>query len=222
MVVFIVMNSSCAFAGPLKILALGDSYTIGEGVKAEDRWPMQLKDRWQAKGINIATLNIVAQTGWTTQGLLSVLEKEDLKNDHDLVFVMIGANDQFQQRSISVFSRDLNDLLLKAIGFARNDPAKVAAVSVPDWGFSPLASGRDQKKISRQIDLFNQASQSIADNLGVRWINITDLSRRTAGPSDFVPDGLHPTAATYGSWVDIIFPAVEDVVLEGSKKQGEF
>ena len=38
----------------LSFLALGDSYTIGESVAVEDRWPVQLARRLQEEGIDIA------------------------------------------------------------------------------------------------------------------------------------------------------------------------
>lgn len=213
------MISSCVFAQSSRILALGDSYTIGHGVEVKDRWPEQLKDRLRAKGMDIAAVKTVARTGWTTQDLLSVLEQEHLTNDYDLVFVLIGANDQFRRRPVGDFVRDLGGIYAKAIGYARNQPAKVVAVSIPDWALTPFAAGRDQKEISREIDVYNQAAQTTADKSGIRWVNITDISRRDSGPSGFVPDGLHPAAQTYGAWVDIILPAAEDVLLEGAKKK---
>lgn len=208
----LINSSACAFAQPIKILALGDSYTIGEGVEAKDSWPMQFKERLQSNGIDIAAVDIVARSGWTTRNLLSALEHESLQHDYDLVFVLIGANDQFQKIPISYFSRGLNDIFLKAIAYGQDRPARVFAVSIPDWGFSPYAAGRNQENISAQIDNFNQAAEDLAHKLGIGWINITDFSRLSVVPEDFVEDGLHPAAATYRGWVDRIVPAVEEIL----------
>ncbi|HEX7371167.1 MAG TPA: SGNH/GDSL hydrolase family protein, partial [Rhodanobacteraceae bacterium] len=50
-------------------LALGDSYTIGEGVAPAERWPMQLVARLRDEGVAVADPLIVATTGWTTDEL---------------------------------------------------------------------------------------------------------------------------------------------------------
>ena len=57
----------------MRWLALGDSYTCGEGVDAEDRWPVQLADRLRDDGIDLAPPRIIATTGWTTDELAAAI-----------------------------------------------------------------------------------------------------------------------------------------------------
>ena len=205
------MGPVSAFAGPVKILALGDSYTVGQGVTEQESWPVQLKERLKQSGSSVASVDIIAHTGWTSRDLLSAVKKSNLENNYDVVLILIGANDQFQGRPVSEYARDLNMLVGKAIVFTKNRPSHVILVSVPDWAFSPHAAGWDQKEISSQINAFNQAAKNLADAASLRWVNITDLSRQITDSPSFVNDGLHPTAETYAAWVDIILPLVQDI-----------
>src|SRR5688500_10091427 len=54
---------------PMRFLALGDSYTIGESVDAAERWPVQLAKRLRDEGVSMEDPLIIATTGWTTDEL---------------------------------------------------------------------------------------------------------------------------------------------------------
>jgi acyl-CoA thioesterase I len=81
----------------LNYLALGDSYTIGEAVIDEERWPIQLANKLADSNLIIET-KIVATSGWRTDDLWAAMEKEKLSSDYDLVSLLIGVNNQFQDR----------------------------------------------------------------------------------------------------------------------------
>ena len=50
----------------MRYLALGDSYTVGEGVGADERWPALLADALRDGGVAIEAPRVIATTGWTT------------------------------------------------------------------------------------------------------------------------------------------------------------
>ena len=50
-------------------LALGDSYTIGESVPENQRWPLQLTKLLSEKNIHISLPRIIAKTGLTAHEL---------------------------------------------------------------------------------------------------------------------------------------------------------
>ena len=58
---------------PLRILALGDSYTIGESVAVDDRWPVQLAAALRDRGLAVDDPQIIAKTGWTTDELTAAI-----------------------------------------------------------------------------------------------------------------------------------------------------
>ena len=188
-----------------RFLALGDSYTIGEGVEQKDSWPFQLKlilDQGHATGTDV---QVIAQTGWTAEELLQAIEVEGIEHRFDLVTLQIGVNDQYRAYPLARFHSAYEKLLERAIHFADGQPRKVMAVSIPDWSVTPFAQGRNCVKISGEIDAFNQRAKDSAMSQGLTWINVTEQSRSLKDQVDMlVADALHPSALQYAKWVEII------------------
>lgn len=194
-------------AAEIRILALGDSYTIGEGVAEADRWPVRLATMLRARGSRVAEPKIVARTGWTTDELSSGIDAARPDSAYDLVTLLIGVNNQYRNRSEAEYRAQFRVLLSRAIGFARGKASHVLVVSIPDWGVTPFAGDRDRSAIARAIDRFNAANREEAIRAGAQYADITPLSRRAAGDGSLVADdGLHPSAAMYTSWLDVILP----------------
>ena len=193
-------------------LALGDSYTIGEGVAAADRWPAQLAARLRAAGCPIADPRIVARTGWTTDELLDAIGGESLTGTFDLVTVLAGVNDQYRGYGTDRYRRSFEALMGSALALAKL-PAHLIVLSIPDWGVTPFAAGRDRPAIAREIDAFNEESRAIAAAHGARFLDIAPLSRKASNNSALLAaDGLHPSAALYSTWVDQLVPLLLDVL----------
>src|SRR5690606_27376431 len=120
----------------VKYLALGDSYTQGESVCESCSFPMQLMERI-AKDAKVKVITeVVAETGWTSSDLISGLRTKNLRNDYDLVTLLIGVNNQYQHKDISAYEMDLSSLLLKAVQYAGGDRNKVILVSIPDYAYT--------------------------------------------------------------------------------------
>jgi len=192
----------------LRYLALGDSYTIGEGVPAAQRWPMQLVERLRQQAIAIEDPRIVAVTGWTTDELAAGMDQAALASGYDLATLLIGVNNQYRGRSTEEYRAQFHALLLRATALADHRAERVVAVSIPDWGVTPFgcASGRDRKQIARELDAFNAIARAEALDAGAHFVNITGISREHAGL--VASDGLHPSGAQYALWTDAIAPAV--------------
>ncbi|MBU1013968.1 MAG: SGNH/GDSL hydrolase family protein [Bacteroidetes bacterium] len=197
---------------PIKYLALGDSYTIGESVLESERWPVQLVNNLKAKNID-AEVNILAKTGWTTDELLKAIKDSTLTESYDLVSLLIGVNNQYRGRSVENFKEEFRVLLNTALAFAGNDPTKVFVVSIPDWGVTPFAMERDKDQIAGEIDHFNQICEDVCLKNKVLFIDITDISRNVYADEMLVAaDGLHPSGKMYAQWVDRIFPYISEII----------
>ena len=192
-------------------LALGDSYTIGESVPVSDRFPVILVNDLNDKGYNFQEPKIVAKTGWTTDELKAAILKENLSENYDLVTLLIGVNNQYRGRDVENFRLEFADLLQMAIGFANDQPEKVVVVSIPDWGVSPFASGRDQEKIAKEIDLYNKVKKEETLKRNVTFVDITVISRSGLGiPDYFAKDGLHFSGKMHQLWVNEIMSQYVD------------
>lgn len=197
----------------IRFLALGDSYTIGEGVAPEERWPSQLAAALRARSTPVADPQVIARTGWTTDELDAAIDDAAPRGPYGLVTLLIGVNDQYRGGSAADYRPRFEGLLRRAIGFAGGDASRVVVVSIPDWGVTPFAEGRDRPRIASEIDAFNAVAREATSAAGARWVDVTPASREAGAAAEMlVGDGLHPSARQYARWTELILPAAADVV----------
>ncbi|GAA4313158.1 SGNH/GDSL hydrolase family protein [Nibribacter koreensis] len=198
-----------------KFLALGDSYTIGEGVLPADRWPMQLSVLLDKEGIQLGEPLYVAKTGWTTGNLLSYLRTVSMPNDYGLVTLQIGVNNQYQNRSLDEFRSELRTLISIATGLASKSPKNVMLLTIPDYGVTPFATGKNATTITTQINQFNTVILEEGQKASVVVVNVNDLSKMViSNPAFLAPDGLHYSAAMYALWADRAKPTAVSIIKE--------
>jgi lysophospholipase L1-like esterase len=193
-----------------RYLALGDSYTIGEGLAANENWPHQLAAALRAQGVAIADPEIIARTGWTTDELSAAMDAHAFHPPYDLVTLLIGVNNQYRGRDLGNYRVEFRKLLERAIALAGGNARHVVVVSIPDWGVTRFGaeSGRDRAGIAREIDAFNAAAAEISAALHVRQADVTATSRDRGGDADMLAaDGLHPSAAMYARWLPAVSAA---------------
>lgn len=189
---------------PKKYLALGDSYTIGESVAEADRWPNQLVRALEAKGKRYEMPKIIATTGWRTDNLRAAMDGAQLSPEYDLVSLLIGVNNQYQGKSVQAYEGEFTDLLQRAVKLARGKKENVFVVSIPDYGFTPFGE-KKQAEITQAIDAFNAVNKAITEKAGIRYVNITDISREGLVKPEYVADDkLHPSGVMYQKWVERI------------------
>lgn len=187
-------------------LALGDSYTIGQSVTAAERFPAQTINILSKDSISFNVPEYIAQTGWTTGNLISAINTTPpSKTTYDFVTLLIGVNNQYQGRSQTEYATEFTALLNTAIQYAGNRTKRVAVLSIPDWGVTPFANGRDRALIALQIDSFNVINKQIALAKGVNYIDITPSTRMAAtDPTLVATDGLHPSGNEYSKWAVLL------------------
>lgn len=193
-----------------KILALGDSYTIGESVCDSCRFPEQLKDSLIENLTAEVTLNldIVAQTGWTTTNLKSAIETANLASEYDLVTLLIGVNNQYQSKPFSLYEQEFPELVNTALEFTNNDTSRIIVVSIPDYAFTPFGQNfGNPETTSQEIDMYNEFAENYCNSNNITFINITDITREGLNNTDLVAsDDLHPSELAYTKFVERLLP----------------
>ena len=196
-------------AVPLRYLALGDSYTIGEGVAPAERWPAQLVTRLACAGLIVAEPVIIAKTGWTTDQLLAALARDTPEGPFDLVTLLIGVNNQYLGLSIEGYRAEFRSLLAQAIALANGETSRVIVLSIPDWSVTPFANGHDRAQVADQVDRFNAVNRTETTASGCQYVDITGISRQARHDSELLTsDLLHPSPRMYRLWVGRLLPAV--------------
>jgi len=203
------------FAQPISIdaevtmLALGDSYTIGESVKISERWPHQLLAELRLFGVSAYDPDYIATTGWTTQDLLIGIEKQlNRDKQYNLVSILVGVNNQYQGIPVSTYEPDLREILENALELVDRDSSKVFMLSIPDYAYTPFGKGKEA--ISKEIDKYNEINKRLAQEYHIARVNITPLSRKGLDdPSLVAGDGLHPSAHQYEKWIRKLWPLLK-------------
>lgn len=196
---------------PIQYLALGDSYTIGQGVDTLDRWPNQLSSKLEQDGYTIEKTDIIAQTGWKTSDLLNAIEDSSLEN-YNLMSLLIGVNNQFSGIPFEIYANEFNELINQMIDAVGSN--RIFVVSIPDYGVTPFGSNNSET-IAQELDDYNEYARSRCQALNIPYINITEISR-SLGASDgaLASDNLHPSGIQYAEWVEEIAPAVTEIIGE--------
>jgi lysophospholipase L1-like esterase len=191
-------------------LALGDSYTIGESVDQKESFPFQTVNILESNGISLNTPDVIAITGWTTGDLLGAINEKKPSTNYSIVSLLIGVNNQYQEKSIEEYSTEFRILLNEAIRYAKSIKENVFVLSIPDYGVTPFAIDRDPDKIAIEIDEFNEVNKSISAELGVKYLDITSISRLGKNDLSFqASDGLHPSGKQYQMWARLLAPMVK-------------
>ena len=205
----------------VRLLALGDSYTIGESVASSSRWPIQLVDSLQKRGVDCLQPKIIATTGWRTDNLKNAISRTKFKKgpEYNLVSLLIGVNNYYQGKSVESYAPEFEDLLKTALQLVGGDKASVFVLSIPDYGYTPFGKEK-QQTISEGIDAYNAVNKSISDKYGVKYYDITPISRRGLDDPDLVAaDGLHPSEKMYAEWVQLILSDIEVIQKEEDKNE---
>lgn len=186
-------------------LAIGDSYTIGESVPPAENFPGQAVQLLRKENNITIEARIIAKTGWTTDeleaGIIAADKEEALLPSYDFVSLLVGVNNQYRGRSVEEYKPGFEALLKKAIRFAGNNAGHVTVLSIPDWGVTPFAEGRDRPQIAAEIDAYNNANKEIALQYKAHYIDITPWTREAAANHTLLAaDGLHPSGREYKRW----------------------
>jgi lysophospholipase L1-like esterase len=196
-------------------LALGDSYTIGQSVCETCRFPEQLRKKLaDLDPKNLYTSKIIATTGWTTANLISAINAENTASNYDLVTLLIGVNNQYQNKAFSIYENEFPQLIFKAIALAKGDKSNVIVVSIPDYAFTPFGKqSSNPSKISAEIDKYNAFAQKYCLEQNIEFVSITDITRQGfINPMLVAQDGLHPSELAYSYFVQRILPKASPAI----------
>lgn len=194
-------------------LALGDSYTIGEQVPTAENFPHQLVTMLNTQGLKVSEPIIIATTGWTTDELAAAIKERSIQDTFSFVTLLIGVNNQYRGRDLDNYRQEYTQLLDTAIRYANGHVNNVFVLSIPDWGVTPFAEGRDRAQIAKDIDAYNAACKEITLAHKCHYLDITDSTRKNGTtPAYLAEDGLHPSGKEYKIWAERLTPMVAKVL----------
>ena len=199
------------------ILSLGDSYTKGQGVCDTCGYPVQLKDSLAASFNTQDTFNlkVIAETGWTTAHLITAITAETITNRYDLVTLLIGVNNQFQNRPFSVFEDEFPELITMATNLAQGNKDNVIVITIPDYANTGFGQGFGGPAITEEITLYNNYIEEYCSANDLNLIDAQDLIfDALTNPELIATDNLHPSTLAYSNLVTHLLPLATQVILD--------
>ena len=194
-------------------LALGDSYTIGQSVQPDERFPHLAVASLRQQGVAFRDPQYIATTGWTTADLLNAIDANPVTGTYDVVTLLIGVNDQYRGLDTAGYRSRFTQLLNKAVGFAGNRVSRVFVLSIPDYSATPFVAPSQKARVRKEVDEFNVINKQVTLQNNVAYIDITPLSREAASdPSLLAGDGLHYSAKEHQKWAELLVPLVKSAV----------
>ena len=204
-----------AESNPLRYVALGDSYTIGTSVSFAENWPSQLAAR-MPEVLLVANLGI---NGYSSDDLI-VDELPQLAGlEPGFVTLLIGVNDVVRGTPEQRYAGNLDQILDELVGRLPAD--RILCVATPDYTVTPRGAAFPMPDQQRdEIVRFNRRLGEACEARGIRFVpEIFEISEAAATDRSFVAnDGLHPSGAQYGLWVDAIQPVVEELLLPSNDR----
>jgi lysophospholipase L1-like esterase len=199
--------------GRIRYVAIGDSYSIGEGASPDQSWPAILTQHLNAQGVHVDLVANPSVTGWTSQQAIDRELPIFLKSKPTFATLQIGVNDWVQGVDETAF-RMRFVLLVDQMLAVLPDKKRLIIVTIPDFGVTPTggryARGRN---ISEGLTRFNEIINDEAKKLGLKVVDIFPASKAMKNdPSLVAADGLHPSAKEYAEWEKIIFPVALELL----------
>ena len=225
LILFSVVIFSCTLENPnenidipqkFDILSLGDSYTIGQGVCDECSYPRQLIDSLSVAHIrDTFNLEVIAQTGWTTNSLINNIDTLELEKK-DVVTLLIGVNNQFWGLPFNQYETQFEELINISIDLTKSQTSDdVLVISIPDWAYTPAGQTYNPEFTSEQINLYNEFAENYCLENEISYVYITDITRLGLEQPELVSiDGLHPSEIAYKLFVERIYPVIEQKIYE--------
>jgi acyl-CoA thioesterase I len=200
----------------IRYIAIGDSYSIGEGASVNESWPALMTRHLNEQGIPVDLIANPSVTGWTTQQAIDRELPIFLKEKPNFGTLLIGVNDWVQGVDAEKFRKSFNYLVDQMLAVVR-DKNRLLIVTIPDFGITPTgpkyARGRN---ISEGIASFNKIVAEESAKRGLRVVDIFPLSKKMGEDRSLVAaDGLHPSAKEYAEWEKIILPAALELLKNG-------
>ncbi|HNA90415.1 MAG TPA: GDSL-type esterase/lipase family protein, partial [Anaerolineales bacterium] len=141
------------------------------------------------------------------------IQAETLSPPYDMVSLLIGVNNQYRGRSIEEYREGFAFLLNKAIEYTGGNVKHIIVFSIPDWGVTPFAYGKDTTRIADEIDAFNRVNLEESQKAGVHYVDITPISRLALNDKGLIAsDGLHPSGSMYAQWAQLALPVASEIL----------
>lgn len=195
----------------IRYLALGDSFTIGTGIRPDRAFPSVLAQKWRDAGRLVELLN-PAKNGYTTDDLITQELRHATSFAPTFVTLLIGANDIVRGSDDSRYREQIRRIH-RGLRQASIPAKAVIVLPQPEWSRSPAASPYGTPESLRtRIEHFNAVVADEAEAAGSRYVDLYPLMKRQAAAEMLATDELHPNTEAHAEWAAALAAVVPAAV----------
>jgi acyl-CoA thioesterase-1 len=181
----------------IRIVFLGDSLTAGSGLPEEEAFPALIEYHLLAEGRQVEVVN-AGVSGDTSAGGASRLDWL-LRQQPDVLFVCLGANDGLRGLSPAMTESNLREIAERATDAGAL--VVLAGMKLPP-NYGP-----------EYVDRFESLFPSLAEELDLGFVPF--LLEGVAGDARLnLADGIHPNAEGHERIAELVLPALHAVLEE--------
>jgi lysophospholipase L1-like esterase len=198
-----VLGEAAGAQAPLVYAALGDSLTSGVGTERyEESYPYRVASLLSSSGLPVR-LKTYSYPGARTQNVIQDLLPLAIRDQPDIVTVLIGTNDIHGHVRLGVFEKNYDFILSR---LSRETKAEVYVVSVPHLGSRQLLLPPYDRYFLWEEEQHNAILRQLCSKYGVTFIDLETPTREKAQESGYYcRDLFHPNTETYNLWAQIIY-----------------
>jgi lysophospholipase L1-like esterase len=192
---------------PIRYVAIGDSYSIGEGASPDQSWPAVLTRHLKAQGSQVDLVANPSVTGWTSQQAIDRELPIFIQSKPTFATLQIGVNDWVQGVDETTFRKRFASLVDQMLAVLPNKD-RLLIVTIPDFSVTPTGARYSRgRNISEGLTRFNEIINDEAKKRGLKVVDVFPTSKAMRrDPSLIAADGLHPSAKEYAEWETLIIP----------------
>ncbi len=191
--------------GPkIKYVAIGDSLTSGVGAEEyQDSYPYLLAERMAQSDGKIVFKNF-SQPGLKTQDLIDFMITPAVKENPDVITLLIGVNDIHNHVGGKQFKENYEYILKRLTSETK---AKIYLINIPLIGSNTIIFPPYNYYFDKETDNYNEIIKELAQTYQVKYIDLNTPTKnllKKDGPHYSV-DSFHPSSLGYKLWAQIIY-----------------
>jgi lysophospholipase L1-like esterase len=200
---------------PVRYVAIGDSYSIGEGASPDQSWPAVLTRHLNAEGLHVDLIANPSVTGWTSQQAIDRELPIFIKAKLNFATLQISVNDWVQGVDETTFRKRFTLLVDQMLAVLPNKD-RLLIVTIPDFSVTPTGARYSRgRNISEGLTRFNEIINDEAKKRSLKVVDVFPTSKAMKNdPSLIAADGLHPSAKEYAEWEKIILPVASQSLMK--------
>jgi len=184
----------------MKMICIGDSLTYGLGVPVENSWVEILNRETEYDVYNKGI------SGDTSGGMLARLERDVLKEDPDIVFVMGGANDFIMGCDLGVVKANLMAIVHQLYAARKKVILGIEIAGDPEHIRKDWANLADFYEVNEKVAAMAKWLPDFCQAFQIPYVNLYQEFHDTirGRETQYFFDGVHPNSKGHRLMADII------------------